>query len=549
MGSGRAARVSAIRGRYVVAVGATLVLTSTAAVWLLDQPESEGEVAVGDFVDALNARDVQAAANLTSYPNAAAASISQMFDGLAAGGPPTGDFELSQFIGLDDSSGFFTMASDWNFGDGKDWAYSTRGTAKKLSVGWRITWEPDILAPDMPGGGNVRYVRTDAPAPLVFDSAQNVLMNERTINAVLLDPSRMPDPVASTSRLADVIDVVAPLITADSLQRDLAATPGSPILAVNLRDDDFAVLEDDLRAIEGVVVAPTPKLIAGDRRITSPLLDSLRKAWQDNRDASSGWAVDVTGPDGVVTRQAGFQGPAGPDLHATLDPRIQLAAEEAVVSVGTAASIVAIQPSTGAIVATAQNSYANEQGQIAFSGMYPLGSASRLVDAVTSGDDSNATQLGLGVNYSMPGLDAYTGQVPSGNNSIDRIRTVGNETSDVSVTPFGLAQIGAAIARGAAPLPSIVVGQPAVSDHETASIAPDALGKLRDMLRTSAHDAGLDSYGGLTGFAGNSGDDRWFIANRGDLAFAVYIENADGTDQAVKMSTMLLREMDSGKAE
>lgn len=539
----------AIRGRYVVAVGATLALTATGAVWMLDQPPSEGEALVDDFVEALNDHDVQAAADLTSYPNAAAASISQMFDGLSAGGPPSGDFEVSQFIGLDDSSGFFTLASDWKFGEGKDWSYSTRGTAKKLSVGWRIAWEPDILAPDLPGGGSVRYVRTDAPPPLVFDSAQNVLMNERTINAILLDPKQMPDPAASTARLADVIDVVAPLITADSLRGDLAASQGSSILAVNLRDDDFAVLEDDLRAIPGVVVAQTPKLIAGDRRITSPLLESLRNAWQENRDSTAGWGIDVTGPDGTVTRQAGFQGPAGPDLHATLDPRIQLAAEEAVVSVGTPASIVAIVPSTGAIVAAAQNSYANEQGQIAFSGMYPLGSATQLLDVVRSGDEANATQLGLGVNYSMPGLDAYTGQIPSGNNSIDRIRTVGNETTDTAVTPFGLAQMGAAIARGAAPLPSIVAGQTAVANKTTDSIAPDALARLREMLRNSAHAEGLDSYGGLTGFAGNSGDDRWFIANRGDLAFAVYIENADGTDQAVKMSTHLIREMDSGKAE
>nr|WP_245819691.1 penicillin-binding protein [Rhodococcus yunnanensis] len=530
-------------------MGASLALTATGAVWMLEKPPSEGAALIDDFVAALNDRDVQAAADLTSYPNAAASSISQMFDGLAGGGPPTGEFEVSQFIGLDDSSGFFTLASDWNFGDGKDWAYSTRGTAKKLSVGWRISWEPDILAPDLPGGGSVRYVRTDAPPPLVFDAAQNVLMNERTINAILLDPTRMQDPAASTARLADVIDVVAPLITAGSLQDELAATPGSSILAVNLRDDDFAVLEEDLRAIPGVVVAQTPKLIAGDRRITSPLLDSLRNAWQENRDSTAGWGIDVTGPDGSVTRQAGFQGPAGPDLHSTLDPRIQLAAEEAVVSVGTPASIVAIVPSTGAVVAAAQNSYANEQGQIAFSGMYPLGSAKDLLDVVRSGDSDNATQLGLGVNYAMPGLDAYTGQIPSGNNSIDRIRTVGNETTDSAVTPFGLAQIGASIARGAAPLPFIVAGQTAVADKTSDSIAPDALARLREMLQNSAHAEGLDSYGGLTGFAGNSGDDRWFIANRGDLAFAVYIENADGTDQAVKMSTHLIREMDSGRAE
>ncbi|WP_186628548.1 NTF2-like N-terminal transpeptidase domain-containing protein [Rhodococcus sp. BP22] len=548
MSSGRSLMPRRIRVRYVVALGATLVLAASLATWTLDRPNSGAESTVSDFVEALNDRDVEAAAELTSYPNAAASSISQMFDGLSAGGKSTSQFELSQFIDLDQDSGFFTLGSAWNFGEGKDWQYSTRGSAKKLSVGWRITWEPDILAPGLVSA--VHYTRTDAPPPLVFDAAQNVLMSERTINAVSLDPAQMPDPAASAARLADVIDVVAPLITAESLTSELTAAPGAPVLAVNLRDDDFAVLEDDLRAIPGVVISQTPKLIAGDRRITSPLLDSIRDAWQLGRDATSGWAVDVVGADGIPVRQVGFQGPAGPDLHATLDPRIQLAAEDAVVSVGTSASIVAIVPSTGAIVAAAQNSYANEQGQIAFSGMYPTGSATALLDALQSGENPGTpTQLGLGVNYSMPGLDAFAGQRSGPGGSIDRIRSIGNESSAESMTPFGLAQMGAAISRGAAPLPSIVVGQTAVADQPTDSIPPEALARLRKMFVDSAHAEGLDAYAGLTGFAGNSGDDRWFIANRGDLAFAVYIEDADGTDQAVKMSTRLIRGMDSGIAE
>ncbi|MCC8927883.1 MULTISPECIES: NTF2-like N-terminal transpeptidase domain-containing protein [Nocardiaceae] len=534
-----------IRGRYVVAVGASLALTSTMALWTMEEPQSEAENMAAAFVDALNKRDIAAAAAMTTYPNAAAASLTQMFDGLAADGASTSEFELGQFVDLSDESGFFTLDSDWNFGEGKDWQYSTRGSAKKLSVGWRISWEPDVLAPDLLPDNSVSYVRTDAAPPLVFDAAQNVLMNERTINAILLDPAQTPDPAASAAQLADVIDVVAPLITADSMLSELAASAGNSILAVNLRDDDFAVLEDDLRAIPGVVVTQTPKLIAGDRRITSPLLDSLRSAWQQNRDATAGWAVDVVNGDGSLTRQAGFQGPGGPDLHATLDPRIQLAAEEAVVSVGTAASIVAIAPSTGAIVAVAQNSYANEQGQIAFSAMYPAGSLSDLLAA--GGVD--ASGVGLGVNYAMPGLDAHTGSVPSGNSAVERIRTVGNETSELSVTPFGLAQLGATIARGAAPVPSIVVGQPAAPDTDPGTVAPAALANLRTLLQNSSHDRGLGGYAGLAGFAGASVDDRWFIGSRDDLAFAVYIEDAGDDDQAVRMSTKLLDEIASGSTE
>ncbi|MCP5899124.1 hypothetical protein NL320_27200, partial [Klebsiella pneumoniae] len=82
---------------------------------------------------------------------------------------------------------------------------------------WRIAWDPATLVPDLTSGGSVRYTRTDAAPPLIFDAANNVLMSERTINAISLDPAQTSDPAASTAQLADVIDVVAPLITSESM--------------------------------------------------------------------------------------------------------------------------------------------------------------------------------------------------------------------------------------------------------------------------------------------------------------------------------------------
>ncbi|MCJ0892229.1 NTF2-like N-terminal transpeptidase domain-containing protein [Rhodococcus sp. ARC_M5] len=538
-----------VRGRYLVAVAASATLTVSAVFWMVDRPPSEAEVLVSKFVDALDNRDVATAAAMTTYPNAATAALNQMFDGLSAGGTSTGDFDLTQYMDLSDESGFFTLASAWNFGEGKDWKYSAQGSTKKLSVGWRIAWDPATLVPDLTSGGSVRYTRTDAAPPLIFDAANNVLMSERTINAITLDPAQMSDPAASTAQLADVIDVVAPLITSESMLAELNSSGGAPITAVTLRDDDFAVLEDDLRAVPGVVVSPQPKLIVDDRRITSPVLDSLRSAWQAGRDATAGWAVDTYTVDGTGERRVGFQGPGGPDLHATLDPRVQLAAENAVVMAGSSASIVALSTSTGAILAAAQNSYANEQGDVVFGGSYPAGTASELVRAVQSdrGDASAedaAAGLGLGISYSMPGLDAYTGTPADSRSAIDGIRTVSTSSGDeATVTPFGLAQMAAAISRGSAPIPTIVAGQTAVANRESEAIGSDAANRLRGILADSSRSSGLDTFDGVQGFAGESADDRFVLATSGDVAFAVYIEDADGGDQAVRMTSRLLQEM------
>ena len=119
-----------------------------------------------------------------------------------------------------------------------------------------------------------------------------LLMNEQTINAITLDPATMPDPVDTTRRLATVLEPVAPLVTSESMLADLAANPGKPVTAVLLRDPDYAYLESDF-AIPGVVVVKTPKLIASDRRINSPLLDPLRTVWQANRDATDQGEWDV----------------------------------------------------------------------------------------------------------------------------------------------------------------------------------------------------------------------------------------------------------------
>ncbi|MGB3769551.1 MAG: penicillin-binding protein [Rhodococcus sp. (in: high G+C Gram-positive bacteria)] len=539
-----------LRSRYVVALFALFVSLATVASFVITKPRSEAAVLVDRFVAALDQRDVAAAAALTSYPNAAAQTISAMFDSM---GPGVSTSRMSQYIGLDDDSGFFTIDSAWKFGeprgeDSREWHVTTQGSARKLGIGWRISWDPSILAPDLAAGGSVRYVRTDAPAPRILDTTGAIMMAEQNVASVRLDPSATNDLEDTTNRLADVIDVVAPLITSETLLAEVAAEPDRVINAVNLRADDYAVLEDDLRAIPGVVLYAEPKLITSDRRLTSPVLDSLRDVWQDARDATSGWAVEVTDPDGETTRAAGFQGPGSPDIASTVDPSVQLAAETAAVSVGTPASIVVVRPSTGAIVATAQNSYANSSGTPAFTTLYPAGT---LVDTVAASADRQkigfsdaARQFGLGTSFDVPGLDVITASLPDGRSAIDRFRGVSNKKStEMTVTPFGLAEMAAALSRGSAPAPMIVRGTPATVRSPGSAVAPAVLSSLRNTMRESAATEGVD--GSVAGLSGDNGDDRWFLGTTGDLAFAVYIEDADSTDSAARMTNMLMRELAS----
>jgi len=542
-----------------VALALPLGLVAVLAVALVscvgDKSDASAQSVVTGFVRALNDRDAEAAAELTSYPNAAEESIQQMFDGLDA---KESTWTLAQFLELNGDSGFFTVDAAWNFGEGKDWSYFVDGGVKKLAVGWRISWDPTLLAPALGHGRSVYYDRTDAAPPRVLDGAGNPLMAEQTINAITLDPASMPDPMATTDRLAKALEPVAPLVTGDSMRQDMADKPGQRIVAVLLRDQDFQYLENDLTGIPGVIVDKQPKLITTDRRIVTPLLDPLRKVWQLNRDATAGWAVNVVDPDGAVQQQVGYQGPPGPDIKATLDSQLQLAAENAVVSVGTPSVIVAVRPSTGAVVAAAQNNQAIEQGPVAFTGLYPAGDSLDLVRTAAaaqagvdpkdvSDDDLERAgrQLGVGLDYEMPGLDPETAVLTASQSNVDQVMKSRNG-SEQKVSPFGLAMIAASVARGSAPLPMIVEGQQATAKN-TENALPSAVTEgLRNTMRDNVQKGSasfLKGYPDLMGVASGNDSDRWFFGSRGDLAFAVFIADADGGDRAVKMTDLLMREM------
>ncbi len=55
----------------------------------------------------------------------------------------------------------------------------------------------------------------------------------------------------------------------------------------------------------------------------------------------------------------------------------------------------------------------------------------------------------------------------------------------------------------------------------------------------------LKGHPDLMGVASGNDTDRCFFGSRGDLAFAVFVADADGGDRAVKMTDLLMREWPS----
>lgn len=502
--------------------------------------ETSVEAVARQFAAAINSGNAAAAANLTDNPAAARPVIEQMLEGLPA---QEVRFELEQAASTGGGSGIVSLRAKWDFGKNRIWSYTTDGSMTQLSIGWRLTWAPNLLAPNFQPGQRLDLIRTDAAPPKVLDAAGGPYMAEQIVNQVRIDASATPDLADSARRLANVIVPVAPLVTEQVLVDRASAAPTGPVDAVALRDPDYAILSDALLAIPGVSVTQVPKLVLDNPNLASPVTADIARRWQATRDQTAGWAVTMTGPDGVPNHVAGFQGPPPPDLGVNIDPHVQLAAVNGVVGVGQPAALVVFRPSSGQVLAVAQNSQADVAGQVALQRLDPPGAIFSAFLRVGGVDPRNADgvvkaarQLGIGVDLPLPGFTATAGKFDPG----------------PVTSAYGMAVAASTIATGTLPSPALFTGD-AGAPHGATEVLP---GQLRDQYRRLMIDSVatgaltvLRAHPGLDALTGQVETDAenppsWLIGISGDIAFAVFVGATDGTSNAVIVTDQFLRALE-----
>ena len=159
-----------------------------------------------------------------------------------------------------------------------------------------------------------------------------------------------------------------------------------------------------------------------------------------------------------------------------------------------------------------------------------------------------AAQLGLGTEMTIPGLDAYTGEVPVVEQGPARVEaSIGQGT--VTASPFGLALMSASVAaNGNLVLPMFFQGEPATVPNPPAPLDPGVASTIQDYMRqvvtsgTGTGAGGIPDLRGKTGTAETGiGDPHgWFTGYVGDLAFAVLMQEADSSKPAVSMAANFL---------
>ena len=581
----------------------SLLLAVTMVLAGCSDAEDRLDATVRSFAEALSRGDADAAADLTSDPTAASATLGELFASL--GSDVT--FRPDRVHAVD-SEGGFALGATWTFGpdDAHEWTYTTDGEATADGQEWKIRWDPAVVAPGLDAGPLAYSTLVPQPAARVLDRTGAELLTQHVVT--LVDVASDADVAA----VAALLNPIAPTITAESLAADVGAAAGAPVTAVTLREEDLTPIEAALTALPGVTLRPQLRLLATDRALTSPTLSGLADLWQQRTDAAAGWAVTAqtsAGPQRVGGQDAE---PVG-DIASTLDIGMQRAAEDALAPLGTPAALVAIQPSTGNLLAVGQNAPADAQGPIALTGLYPPGSTFKTVTvsaALQAGqvtpdtivncpgteniegrqipnDDEfelgqvplhtafarscnttmgrlavnlppdaltdAAAQLGLGIDYVAPGMTTVTGSVPVAESSALRVEE-GIGQGQVTASPFGMALVAATLAHGSVPAPAIVERQPGVADRTPEPLPAQIDDQVQAMMRETITDGTASQLQDIPGLLGKTGtaeyinvqnDDQrahgWFVGIAGDLALAVFVSDAGSSTPAVDAAGRFLR--------
>ena len=563
------------------------------------------------FVEALASGDAAAAGALTDNPTDAAELIGRIREALE---PTAVKVVLDQVRDSDAGTASASATATWTVGEGREWTYPTTFDLRSTddpNRPWQVRWSPTVLHPKLSAQQNIAVREQETtPAP-VLDRDGGPLLTAQKVVSVLLYRDQAGDVPAVAAALAAALVRFDAAITAQSIVDGAAATTaGNGYTAAVLREPDYQEIKDLIYELPGVRFVAQNRVLPPDREFAKQLLPTVRTAVEPQITGKPGWRIVTLDAVGAEVETLHDTPPTpGATVTTTLSRITQAAAENAVDGIAQQAMIVALQPSTGEVLAVAQNPAADAAGPIALTGRYPPGSTFKVVTAsaalqagvvtaatpvpcpgttvidgrsIPNSDQFDlgtvelhtafarscnttfarlaadlpaaalpdaARQLGLGIDFVMPGATTITGSVPPGPSTVARAEA-GFGQGTVVASPFGMALMAAAVARGTMPTPVLIRESTTTVDAAPAAPPPPVVDALRVMMRevvtAGTARALLDVPGEVHGKTGTAqfGDGTrshgWFVGYRGDLAFAVLIVDGGSSAPAVQAAARFL---------
>ncbi len=316
-----------------------------------------------------------------------------------------------------DDAATATLDFRWDLDESDaDWTYSTAAQLLRVEDQWQVTWEPSIVVDGLANGEVLASAVVDAERAEILGADGDVLVTARPVLQVGLDKTRLEtDELDAAARdMAALVD-----IDADQYADQVAgAGVDAFVVAIVLREDGSRTITDEqINAIAGGLATPGTLELGPTRTFARELLgrvgeptaetiaasdgellagqttglSGLQLQYNDLLDGTPGLTINaVTGPNtgtesdtaGGVARELFSREPVdGKPLATTLSVQLQSLAEEVLAGEPSAAAIVAIRPSSGAILAAA-NGPGSDGLQTALLGQYPPGSTFKVATSL-----------------------------------------------------------------------------------------------------------------------------------------------------------------------
>ena len=396
----------ALRSRStLVRVSVFAVAAALVGVGLARPGISSAEPAVGQFLLAWQSRRYLAAAQLTTgNPRVVAAALASAYQRLDAS-----HVSMSiQGVNQRGRTAQATFQADIDLsGSGLLWTYRGGFALSDGSDGWRIAWSPSVIVPGMTDKEQLAVVSQFYPRSEITDSAGHSLIVPSKVFEVGVFPGELADPAQTAAALSAVTQ-----IPEDQIEGQIEENPQSDFLElISYTPAEYASLAKSLAAVPGLQV----------RQVTEPLFDSIAPdivgtvgtesasvLRTDGVQYRPGTTVGLSGLEqafqrqlvgtprtDVVLQQSGtaavelktWPGARGTPIRTTLDSGVQLAADQALGQLPTSAAIVAVQASTGKILAVASHAAGGMPSLDPLAGQYQPGQAFTVVSsaAVLSG--------------------------------------------------------------------------------------------------------------------------------------------------------------------
>ncbi len=396
-----------------------------------DDPERAAtELAAG-----LTAKDLTP----VEFVAAASTDVDASFQTLVRGmGPVTPAVSVSE-VDRSGSAATATLDVTWTFpGVPQKWTYTSTAQLQNDAGRWKTAWQASIVEPQLNGSNRLSQRRVAADRGEVLGEDDDVIAKLRSVVRIGIDKTVVDGDAAAAAatKLAKLVDINP------ATYRKLVAAAGDDafVEAITYREtDDARPSNADVFAIKGALPIQSEQMLAPTRDFARPILGIVGQATKEIVDDSDGAVVagDEVGLSGLQKRYdstlrgtpgvqvgllplrsgsssaspspsgspspgsvspapsppSGSASPAAPvvvfeakpvagkDLRLTLNVYLQGLAEKTLADTKSASAIVAIRPSTGAVLAAA-NGPGNKDQNLATAGQAAPGSTFKVVSAL-----------------------------------------------------------------------------------------------------------------------------------------------------------------------